>query len=51
MASRRIRAMILDDNQHVAFKFANWSSIRDRLAIDSFPETSADEDVDLTSVV
>ncbi|KAI0800980.1 D-isomer specific 2-hydroxyacid dehydrogenase [Fomes fomentarius] len=45
MASERVRAAILDDYQNVAFKFADWSSIQDRLAIDSFPETTADEDV------
>ncbi|KAI0715316.1 D-isomer specific 2-hydroxyacid dehydrogenase [Earliella scabrosa] len=45
MASERVRVAILDDYQNVAFKFADWSSIQDRLAIDSFPETTADEDV------
>ncbi|KAI0361310.1 D-isomer specific 2-hydroxyacid dehydrogenase [Trametes cingulata] len=45
MSSGRIRVAILDDYQNVAFKFADWSSIQDRLAIDSFPDTTADEDV------
>ncbi|KAI0639692.1 D-isomer specific 2-hydroxyacid dehydrogenase [Trametes polyzona] len=41
----RVRVAILDDYQNVAFKFADWSSIQDRLAIDSFPDTTADEEV------
>ena len=40
-----VRVAILDDYQNVAFKFADWSSIRDRLVIDSFPDTTADENV------
>ncbi|OJT10092.1 Glyoxylate reductase [Trametes pubescens] len=43
--SERVRVAILDDYQNVAFKFADWSGIRDRLIIDSFPETTADEDI------
>lgn len=42
--SAPIPVAILDDYQNVAFKFADWSPIRDRLSIDSFPETIADED-------
>ncbi|KAI0375291.1 D-isomer specific 2-hydroxyacid dehydrogenase [Pilatotrama ljubarskyi] len=45
MSSERVRVAILDDYQNVAFKFADWSSIQDRLVIDSFPDTTADEDV------
>ena len=45
MSSERVRVAILDDYQNVAFKFADWSSIQDRLLIDSFPDTTADEDV------
>lgn len=44
MSTGLIPVAILDDYQDVAFKFADWSSIRDRLSIDSFPETTADED-------
>lgn len=43
--SERVRVAILDDYQNVAFQFADWSGIRDRLIIDSFPDTTADEDV------
>ncbi|KAI0756720.1 D-isomer specific 2-hydroxyacid dehydrogenase [Daedaleopsis nitida] len=45
MSSEPVRVAILDDYQNVAFKFADWSSIKDRLAIDAFPDTTADEDV------
>ncbi|KAI8980725.1 D-isomer specific 2-hydroxyacid dehydrogenase [Trametes punicea] len=45
MASERVRVAILDDYQNVAFKFADWSSIKDRLSIDSLPDTTSDEDV------
>ena len=45
MSTERVRVAILDDYQNVAFKFADWSGIKDRLAIDSFPDTTADEDV------
>ncbi|EIW64322.1 D-isomer specific 2-hydroxyacid dehydrogenase [Trametes versicolor FP-101664 SS1] len=43
--SERVRVAILDDYQNVAFKFGDWSGIRDRLIIDSLPDTTADEDV------
>lgn len=45
MSPDPIRVAILDDYQNVASKFADWSSIKDRLAIDAFPDTTADEDV------
>ncbi|KAH9898114.1 D-isomer specific 2-hydroxyacid dehydrogenase [Cubamyces lactineus] len=45
MSSERIRVAILDDYQNVAFKFADWSGIKDRIIVDSFPDTTADEDV------
>ncbi|KAI0673423.1 D-isomer specific 2-hydroxyacid dehydrogenase [Trametes maxima] len=45
MSSERARVAILDDYQNVAFKFADWSSIKDRLQIDTFPDTTNDEDV------
>ncbi|KAI0830599.1 D-isomer specific 2-hydroxyacid dehydrogenase [Trametes gibbosa] len=40
-----VKVAILDDYQNVAFKFGDWSSIQGRLAIDTFPDTTADEDV------
>lgn len=43
MPSQRVRVAILDDYQRAAFTFADWSSILDRLAIDSYPDTTADE--------
>ncbi|KAI0331986.1 D-isomer specific 2-hydroxyacid dehydrogenase [Cubamyces sp. BRFM 1775] len=45
MSSERVRVAILDDYQGVAFKFADWSGIKDRIIVDSFPDTTADEDV------
>ena len=45
MSSERIRVAILDDYQNVAFKFGDWSGIKDRLIIDSYPDTTNDEDV------
>lgn len=45
MSTERVRVAILDDYQNVAFKFADWSGLQDRLAIDSLPDTTADEDV------
>ncbi|KAI0778467.1 D-isomer specific 2-hydroxyacid dehydrogenase [Trametes elegans] len=45
MSSERVRVAILDDYQNVAFKFADWSSIQDRIQVDSFPDTTADENV------
>ncbi|KAF7784844.1 hypothetical protein Agabi119p4_1009 [Agaricus bisporus var. burnettii] len=42
--SNKVRVAILDDYQNVAFTFGNWSSILDKLSIDSFPETLHDED-------
>ncbi|KAI0652137.1 D-isomer specific 2-hydroxyacid dehydrogenase [Trametes meyenii] len=45
MSSERVRVAILDDYQNVAFKFADWSSIKDRLQIDTFPDTTNDEDI------
>ncbi len=39
-----IRVAILDDYQHVALTAADWSSIKDKLAIDVYDETLADED-------
>ncbi|KAI0689524.1 hypothetical protein C8T65DRAFT_746132 [Cerioporus squamosus] len=45
MANEHVRVAILDDYQNVALKFADWSRIKDRLAIDSFPDTTANEDI------
>ena len=39
-----VRVAILDDYQHVALTAADWSSIQDKLAIDVYDETLADED-------
>lgn len=39
-----VRAAILDDYQKVAFKFADWSSIQDKLSIDVYTETLQDEE-------
>lgn len=40
----KIRVAILDDYQEVAFKFADWSKIQDRLAIDVYTDTLSSED-------
>ncbi|EJF66956.1 D-isomer specific 2-hydroxyacid dehydrogenase [Dichomitus squalens LYAD-421 SS1] len=45
MSSERIRVAILDDYQNVAFKFGDWSGIKDRLLIDTYPDTTNDEDI------
>lgn len=42
--SNKVRLAILDDYQNVAFTFADWSPILDKLSIDPFPETLHDED-------
>lgn len=39
-----VRVAILDDYQKVAFKFADWSSIQDKLSIDVYTETLQDEE-------
>ncbi|KAI0348382.1 D-isomer specific 2-hydroxyacid dehydrogenase [Trametopsis cervina] len=39
-----VKVAILDDYQHVALTIADWSSVRDRLSIDVYDETLADED-------
>ena len=39
-----MKVAILDDYQHVAFTFADWSPVKDRLLIDVFDETLHDED-------
>jgi 26S proteasome regulatory subunit N2 len=39
-----VRVAVLDDYQQVAFRFADWSSIKDRLSIDVYTETITDED-------
>ena len=41
--SDKLKVAILDDYQHVAFTFADWSSLKDRLAIDVFDDTLHDE--------
>lgn len=38
------RVAILDDYQKVAFKFADWSSLKDRVSVDVYSETLTDED-------
>ncbi|KAJ6604553.1 D-isomer-specific 2-hydroxyacid dehydrogenase NAD-binding protein [Mycena vulgaris] len=49
MASRGLmsvlRVAILDDYQQVALKSADWSSIAQRVAVDVFSDTIADEDL------
>lgn len=45
MSTERVRVAILDDYQNVAFRFGDWSGIQNRLSIDTFPDTTADEDV------
>ena len=39
-----VKLAILDDYQHVALTITDWSSLRDRVAIDVYDETLADED-------
>jgi 26S proteasome regulatory subunit N2 len=39
-----VKVAILDDYQHVALTSADWSPIRDRVSIDVYDETLADED-------
>ena len=39
-----VKVAILDDYQHVAFTMADWSSLRDKVTIDVYDETLADED-------
>lgn len=41
--SDKAKVAILDDYQHVAFKFADWSPIIDKLDIDVFDDTLHDE--------
>ncbi|KAF7339549.1 D-isomer-specific 2-hydroxyacid dehydrogenase NAD-binding protein [Mycena sanguinolenta] len=40
-----LRVAICDDYQQVAFKFADWSPITQRVSIDVFSDTIADEDL------
>jgi len=40
-----LRVAICDDYQQAAFKFADWSRIKDRVTIDVFTDTIADEDL------
>lgn len=40
----RTPVAILDDYQHVAFQYADWSPIKDQLVVDVFDETLLDED-------
>lgn len=42
--SSKIRVAILDDYQQVAFISTEWTSVRDRLAIDVFTDTISSED-------
>ncbi|KAL5535336.1 hypothetical protein ACEPAF_3430 [Sanghuangporus sanghuang] len=39
----KVKVAILDDYQHVAFTFADWTPIKDRLLIDVFDDTLLDE--------
>ncbi|KAH9947935.1 D-isomer specific 2-hydroxyacid dehydrogenase [Amylocystis lapponica] len=39
-----VKVAVLDDYQNVAFTSADWSPIRSRISIDSYPETISDED-------
>lgn len=43
--TNKIRVAVLDDYQHVAFTYGNWSSVQDKLSIDVFDETLHDEDL------
>lgn len=38
------KVAILDDYQHVAFTMADWSSLHDKITVDVYDETLADED-------
>ncbi|KAJ7783680.1 D-isomer specific 2-hydroxyacid dehydrogenase [Mycena maculata] len=40
-----LRVAILDDYQSAAFKSADWSSIKQRVSVDVFSDTIADEDL------
>jgi len=40
-----LRVAILDDYQQAALKFADWSPIAQRVSIDVFSDTIADEDL------
>ncbi|KAJ7487491.1 D-isomer specific 2-hydroxyacid dehydrogenase [Mycena galericulata] len=40
-----LRVAILDDYQSAALKFADWSPIKDRVSVDVFSDTIADEDL------
>lgn len=43
-AGSKISVAVLDDYQHVAYTFADWSPLKDRVAVDVFDETLHDED-------
>jgi phosphoglycerate dehydrogenase-like enzyme len=43
-AVESVKVAILDDYQRVAFTFADWSPLQDRVKVDVFTETLADED-------
>jgi len=45
MSTSKFRVAILDDYQQVALTSADWSSVRDRLAIDVFTNTILSEDL------
>lgn len=38
------RVAILDDYQKVAFSFADWTSLKERVSVDVFTDTISDED-------
>lgn len=42
--SAPVRVAVLDDYQHVAFTFADWSSVQARIKVDHYTETLHDED-------
>jgi len=44
MSASKLRVAILDDYQQVALTITDWSSVRDRLAIDVFMDTILSED-------
>jgi len=39
-----MRAAILDDYQQVGLKSANWSTLNDKVSVDTYSDTITDED-------
>jgi phosphoglycerate dehydrogenase-like enzyme len=40
-----IRAAVLDDYQGMALNYTDWSAVKDRIVMDVFSDTIADEDL------